>query len=107
MWRKPLDSDKVIRPRGEIQVEISWCKGCQYCVEFCPTGVLELSKGFNAKGYHYPEIVKPELCVDCKLCERMCPEYCMVVVSLVDPTKETAKKAETQTDGPTVVPTAK
>jgi 2-oxoglutarate ferredoxin oxidoreductase subunit delta len=44
-------------------------------VEFCPRGVLEMSKSFNKKGYHFPEVVKPDLCVECDLCEVICPDF--------------------------------
>jgi 2-oxoglutarate ferredoxin oxidoreductase subunit delta len=81
LWRTPLDAGRVKPIRGEVQVQDAWCKGCGYCVEFCPTQVLELSPDFNPKGYHFPRVVRPDECVDCKLCERVCPEYALVVVS--------------------------
>ena len=34
-----------------------------------------MSTEFNVKGYHYPEVVQPELCVECDLCEVICPEF--------------------------------
>jgi 2-oxoglutarate ferredoxin oxidoreductase subunit delta len=82
MWRKPLDAGKVVLPRGQIEIRTAWCKGCRYCVVFCPTQVLELSTDFNAKGYHYPIVKRASDCVDCKLCERLCPEYSIVVTPL-------------------------
>lgn len=51
------------------------CKGCGFCVEFCPLDVLVLSEGFNAKGYHYPEVVAPEKCSGCDLCGMYCPDF--------------------------------
>jgi 2-oxoglutarate ferredoxin oxidoreductase subunit delta len=51
------------------------CKGCGYCVEFCPTDVLALASGFNTKGYHPPEIVRPEACSGCDLCGMYCPDF--------------------------------
>ncbi len=50
------------------------CKGCELCIEFCPKSVLARSKGFNAKGYHYP-IVTNAQCINCRLCVTVCPEY--------------------------------
>lgn len=80
-WRKPLDLDTVRLPRAEILVIAERCKGCSYCVEYCPRGVLALSRTFNAKGYHTPYAIKEGDCATCGLCEVLCPEfaiYCVV-----------------------------
>jgi len=74
-WRKPLNIDEVTVPRGQIHILPDRCKGCAYCVEFCPRGVLEMSSSFNKKGYHPPLAKLPEDCVNCKLCEMLCPEF--------------------------------
>jgi len=74
-WRVPLDAHEVQIPRGEIHLIIDRCKGCAFCVEFCPRGVLVMSDAFNAKGYHFPEAAQPENCVDCDLCEVICPDF--------------------------------
>jgi 2-oxoglutarate ferredoxin oxidoreductase subunit delta len=74
-WRVPLDAHEVQIPRGEIHLIVDRCKGCAFCVEFCPREVLAMSDAFNAKGYHYPEVVQPDNCVDCDLCEVICPDF--------------------------------
>ncbi len=74
-WRKPFDADKVKSPDGTVYVIKDRCKGCGFCVEFCPRGVLVLSTEFNRKGYHPPEVIHPDRCVNCDLCERICPEF--------------------------------
>ncbi len=74
-WRVPLDFHRVKIPHGEIHLITERCKGCEFCVEFCPRGVLEMSTEFNLKGYHYPKVAKPELCVECDLCEVICPDF--------------------------------
>ncbi|MCU0722864.1 MAG: 4Fe-4S binding protein [Planctomycetes bacterium] len=51
------------------------CKGCGFCAEFCPRGVLEMKGGMNAKGYHTPKPVRAGECMDCRLCESVCPEF--------------------------------
>ncbi len=78
-WRKPLDADKIKVPNGEIHIVRDRCKGCSFCVEYCPKDVLELSKDFNIKGYHPPEVVEPKECVHCQLCELLCPEFAIFV----------------------------
>jgi 2-oxoglutarate ferredoxin oxidoreductase subunit delta len=74
-WRKPLDADTIKVPRGRIYVIKEQCKGCGFCVEYCPKDVLELSQEFNKKGYHPPTAVREEDCVSCGLCELICPEF--------------------------------
>ena len=74
-WRTPLDIQQIKIPRGEIHLIVDRCKGCEFCVEFCPRGVLRMSSGFNAKGYHYPEVIDARSCVECDLCEVICPDF--------------------------------
>ena len=74
-WRTPLDFDKLTIPHGVVHIIADRCKGCGFCVEYCPKGVLELSEEFNAKGYHPPKVVKAGECVNCNLCEMICPEF--------------------------------
>lgn len=84
-WRKPLDSDRVRTPLGEVQVFAERCKGCGFCIEYCPRGVLAESAGFNRKGYHPPEVVKPDACVNCNLCEMICPDFAIFSVLAAEP----------------------
>ena len=79
-WRTPLDLDKLDLPHGEVFIIKDRCKGCGYCVEYCPRDVLELSAEFNIKGYHPPYAKDPEACVQCGLCEMICPDFAIYVV---------------------------
>ena len=83
-WRKPLDIDEVKTPRGEVHIIADRCKGCGFCVEYCPKGVLVMSEEFNRKGYHPPEVVKTGECVNCNLCEMICPDFAIFSVPLAD-----------------------
>lgn len=84
LWRTPLDADKVRVPHGVVKVIIERCKGCSFCVEYCPRDVLQISRKFNKKGYHYPEVMAEGLCVDCNLCEDICPEFAIYSVPAGD-----------------------
>jgi 2-oxoglutarate ferredoxin oxidoreductase subunit delta len=75
LWRIPLDSQTVQTPKGIVYILEDRCKGCGYCIEFCPKKVLEFSTRFNRKGYHPPEVMKENDCVNCHFCEIICPEF--------------------------------
>ncbi len=70
---------KLNPTKGEIHINKDRCKGCGFCVEYCPRDVLELSEEFNSKGYHPPYIKNEEECCYCQLCETICPEFAIFV----------------------------
>jgi len=39
-WRVPLDSDEIKVTRGIVYIIEDRCKGCVYCIEYCPQKVL-------------------------------------------------------------------
>ncbi|OYD13962.1 hypothetical protein CH330_09675 [candidate division WOR-3 bacterium JGI_Cruoil_03_51_56] len=61
-----------------------FCKGCRICVEFCPTGTLDLDEEFKVTVAH------PEKCIGCRRCELMCPDLAIYVKKALR--KQTAKK---------------
>jgi 2-oxoglutarate ferredoxin oxidoreductase subunit delta len=61
-------------PRGTVHIRADLCKGCQLCIECCPTHVLALSTSFNAKGYRYPTVAS-DGCIVCQACATICPDY--------------------------------
>ena len=74
-WRKPLDLNEIRIPKGKVHIVKDRCKGCGFCVEYCPKDVLVMSTDFNTKGYHIPHIENEGDCVNCGLCELLCPEF--------------------------------
>jgi 2-oxoglutarate ferredoxin oxidoreductase subunit delta len=96
-WRTPLDIQQIKIPKGEIHLIVDRCKGCEFCVEFCPRDVLVMSTEFNAKGYHYPEVVKAENCVECDLCEVICPDFAIFCLPAED--EPTSDQSEEAADG--------
>ena len=81
-WRVPLDLGTIQPIRGKVRVIEERCKGCEYCIEFCPREVLQMSRAFNPKGYHFPEVGDESKCVNCHFCEVLCPEF--AIFSLAD-----------------------
>jgi len=79
-WRVPFDAKEIETTKGIVHIIEDRCKGCGYCIEFCPKQVLEFSLKFNVKGYHPPETKKSEECVNCHYCEIICPEFAIFSV---------------------------
>ena len=79
-WRKPFDFDEVERIRGDLHIIKDRCKGCGFCVEYCPLDVLKMSDEFNSKGYHPPCVDKEDTCVNCGFCEMICPDFAIYSV---------------------------
>ena len=78
-WRQPLDRDRIQITHGIVHVIEERCKGCGFCVEFCPRHLLKMSTGTNSKGYHPPEVIDDLNCVNCGLCALLCPDFAIYV----------------------------
>jgi 2-oxoglutarate ferredoxin oxidoreductase subunit delta len=85
---------KLKEAHGRVVINRNWCKGCGYCVKYCPTNVLELSKGYNPKGYHPPEVKSADDCRNCKFCELICPEFAIFVMEEKDEEQTSAAVAK-------------
>lgn len=70
--------------RQSIKFIESLCKGCGYCIEFCPNKVFEKSDKRNVKGTTMPEIVHPEKCTLCELCTMLCPDFALTIGEVED-----------------------
>lgn len=94
--RKPLDLASANLPRGQVYIIPGRCKGCGYCIEFCPTQVLTESADINAKGYHYAVVRRDDglHCINCQFCNLVCPEMAIY-------TEEIPPTAEEASDDPT------
>lgn len=62
-------------PKGAVHILMDRCKGCGYCIEYCPQKVLALSGEVNDQGYHFPRVLDGDACVNCGLCEMICPVF--------------------------------
>jgi 2-oxoglutarate ferredoxin oxidoreductase subunit delta len=72
---KPTPAVTGKKVRGTVYVTAARCKGCGFCIAFCPPQVLEFSEEFNAQGYHPPRLSKPNECTGCDLCGLYCPDF--------------------------------
>ncbi len=107
-WRTPLDVDKQKTPHGKIYIIVDRCKGCGFCVEYCPRDVLEMSDEYNIKGYHIPFAAHEDKCINCDLCELICPEFAIFVLKDDDePEDKLQEKVDTALDDPDDEPSDK
>ena len=65
----------VKKVKGTVVIMDNRCKGCGFCIEFCPTKCLEFSGQYNLKGYHPPVLVRKNDCTGCDICGMVCPDY--------------------------------
>ncbi len=82
--RLPIDAPRVVRPHGQVYILPVRCKGCRFCIEFCPEDVLQEADDINAKGYHFPVVAagKDDACVACGFCTLVCPELAIYSVEV-------------------------
>ncbi len=64
-----------------LNINSLMCKGCGYCVKFCPKHILELGSERSDKGYFYPVVKDENACISCAICALMCPEAAIEVTS--------------------------
>jgi 2-oxoglutarate ferredoxin oxidoreductase subunit delta len=83
---KPVRSRKF---RGIIFIDWDRCKGCGYCIDFCPPKVLAFSDQYNSHGYHPPVLLDEVKCTGCDLCGLYCPDFAVYGIRVpVDPAGE-------------------
>ncbi len=78
----PTAQPKGKKVRGVIYLNPGRCKGCGFCIAFCPPKVLEFSTEFNPQGYHPPRLANPDGCTGCDLCGLFCPDFAIYGVML-------------------------
>lgn len=52
-----------------IIIDQDWCKRCGICIALCPKKVLESDELGRVM------VARPEQCIACKTCERLCPDF--------------------------------
>jgi len=56
----------------KVHIFEAWCKRCNICISFCPTGALVADKD------GLPVLI-PEKCTLCRMCEFRCPDFAITV----------------------------
>jgi len=75
-----LDVEEAKIPKAEIHILENRCKGCGFCIEFCPRQVLETSEKLNIRGFHPPKVVDARRCTLCDFCTAICPDFAIFVL---------------------------
>ncbi len=68
--------DKPVKAKesdSNISFYPAWCKRCGNCVAFCPKKALETDE------WGYPRLARPDSCISCHLCEKLCPDFAITV----------------------------
>jgi 2-oxoglutarate ferredoxin oxidoreductase subunit delta len=76
----PLDGKTIRHSKAEIHLIKDQCKGCGYCIEFCPKKVFEESNEINARGVRPPKIIDESKCLLCSFCTAVCPDFAIYVI---------------------------
>jgi 2-oxoglutarate ferredoxin oxidoreductase subunit delta len=71
----------MAKVKGQIVVDIERCKGCEVCIDACPTKTIGMADAVNGKGYHYMHDIKDE-CIGCANCAIVCPDGVITVYKI-------------------------
>lgn len=84
LWRQPFDAvEKATKP-AQIHIDKERCKGCGFCIDFCPREVLELSSELGPKGYNVAVVDDESKCLACGFCQLICPDFAIKVSTSPD-----------------------
>jgi len=72
-------SHKRRAKRYRVTINEAYCKGCGYCIEFCPRKCFDRKADLNAKGVNPPVFARPADCVGCGQCNLLCPDLAIRV----------------------------
>lgn len=84
LWRQPFDITENATKPGQIDIDRERCKGCGFCIDFCPRGVLKLSSELSPKGYNFAVVDNESKCLACGFCELICPDFAIKVSTPLD-----------------------
>lgn len=66
---------------ARIVVDNELCKGCGYCISFCPKKIIHFGTQRNTSGYGNlcAEQILGSECIACKTCATVCPDSAITV----------------------------
>lgn len=64
---------------GVFKLREDRCKGCDICIDFCPTQALRRAPESSPNGVFLP-ILEEAKCTYCGLCDLLCPDLAITVI---------------------------
>jgi len=64
---------------GKVVIDPKFCKGCGYCIQACPKGVLHFGETRGLGGDKCAEQIEGTECVACTSCAIVCPDAAITV----------------------------
>ncbi len=62
-----------------VEIDDYLCKGCNICINKCPTKVFEPSTKVGGYGSFMPEVKNMDKCIGCNICVYFCPDFAIEV----------------------------
>jgi len=75
-----LSKGSIRSRHAQVCVIVERCKGCGFCIEFCPKHILCKSIETNSKGYHPVYISDSDKCTGCDICSMVCPDFAINII---------------------------
>ena len=72
--RQYVEKAKKSRSSFEVKITDKFCKGCGYCIKYCPKDVIGYNEELNIKGYRTAKVLNGDGCIGCLNCATICPE---------------------------------
>ena len=57
-----------------LKINTVLCKGCGFCVKYCPKNILELGTLRIKHGHLFQNVTDESKCISCAMCATICPE---------------------------------
>ncbi len=83
-----MNKGNIRSKHSQVNVIAERCKGCNFCIDFCPEHILYVSTEMNSKGYHVVDIGNNHKCTGCEICSMICPEFAINVISVEEEPEE-------------------
>ena len=68
-----------VKKKFKVRIDEKLCKGCYFCVKFCPLGVFVRSEIIGELGYNIAQVEFPEKCNGCRACLLYCPDLAVAI----------------------------